>query len=93
MKAILGDQVIAESEDVIESGGYWYFPPQAVRREWLEKSPKTASDHACPHGVQFYDVLIAGERHPRNAWSYEAPRPEMARVGGRFSFWEEVQVG
>ena len=67
-------------------------PPSAVRTEWLEKVPKTESDNACPHGVQFYDVVVDGKRHARAAWSYEAPRPVMAQVGGRFGFWEDVQV-
>ncbi|HJS87704.1 MAG TPA: DUF427 domain-containing protein [Acetobacteraceae bacterium] len=92
MKATLNGHVIAESEDVVECGGYEYFPPGAVRMEWLQKSPKTDSDRACPHGVQFYDVVIDGFRHERAAWCYEAPRPAMARVGGRFGFWEDVQV-
>jgi hypothetical protein len=29
--------------------------------------------------VQFYDVVIDGERHPRNAWIYERPQPAMQR--------------
>ncbi|MSO77876.1 MAG: DUF427 domain-containing protein [Alphaproteobacteria bacterium] len=93
MKAVLEGQVVAESTDIVEAGGYHYFPPSAVRTEWLEKVPKTASDLECPHGVQFYDVVVAGKRHARNAWSYEAPRPAMANVGGRFGFWEDVTVG
>jgi uncharacterized protein (DUF427 family) len=93
MKAILNDHVIAESSDIVEAHGYAYFPSDSVRREWLEKTAKTESDLACPHGVQFYDVVIDGARHRRAAWSYEAPRPEMTRVGGRFGFWEDVKVG
>lgn len=93
MKATLNDHVIAESDDIVESGGYQYFPQSSVHSEWLEKAAKTESDHACPHGVQFYDVVIDGARHPRSAWSYEAPRPAMQQVGGRFGFWEDVQVG
>jgi len=93
MKATLKDRVIAESDDIVESGGYQYFPPAAVRRDWLQKAAKTDSDRACPHGVQFYDVVIDGERHARAAWSYEAPRPAMQKVGGRFGFWEDVEVG
>ncbi|HSE79641.1 MAG TPA: DUF427 domain-containing protein [Alphaproteobacteria bacterium] len=92
MKAILNSRVIAESDDIIERGGYAYFPASAVRLEWLAKAPKSASDHACPHGVQFYDVVIDGARHSRAAWSYEAPRPSMADVAGRFGFWEDVEV-
>ena len=93
MKATLNDRVVAESDDIVESGGYQYFPAGSVQMEMLEKAEKTDSDRACPHGVQFYDVLDNGMRHPRAAWSYEAPRPSMAQVGGRFGFWEDVKVG
>jgi uncharacterized protein (DUF427 family) len=93
MKAILKDCVIAESEDIVECDGYHYFPREAVRLDWLEKAPRTDSDRACPHGVQFYDVVLDGMRHERAAWSYEAPRPAMQRVADRFGFWEDVEVG
>ena len=93
MQATLEGHVLADSDDIVESGGYQYFPPGAVRTEWLEKAAKTDSDRACPHGVQFYDVVIDGVRHPRAAWSYEAPRPALQAVGGRFGFWEDVAVG
>lgn len=92
MKATLDDHVIADSDDIVANGGYAYFPPNAVRMEWLEKAEKTASDHECPHGVQFYDVVVDGARHARAAWSYEAPRPSMQAVGGRFGFWDDVKV-
>jgi uncharacterized protein (DUF427 family) len=54
MKARLEDYVIAESGDIVEEGGYRYFPNADVRLDWLERAEKTASDRACPHGVQFY---------------------------------------
>ena len=92
MKAVLHGKVIAESGDIVENGGYHYFPAAAVRADWLKKSPKTKSDNACPHGVQFYDVVIDGSRHERAAWSYEAPRPVMKEVAKRFAFWDEIEV-
>jgi uncharacterized protein (DUF427 family) len=92
MKAILKGHEIAASDDIVEAGGYHYFPPSAVRLEWLEKTEKTENDLRCPHSVQFYDVVIDGERHKRNAWSYEAPLPKMAAVAHRFGFWEDVEV-
>ena len=92
MKAILNGQVIAESDDIVETGGYQYFPPAAVRMDVLQKAEKTAKDLECPHGVQFYDVVIDGVRHPRNAWVYEAPQPKMQQVAQRVGFWEDVEV-
>ena len=93
MKASLNGHVIAESNDIVASGGYEYFPRDSVRMEWLEKTGKTESDRACPHGVQFYDVVIDGVRHPRVAWSYEAPLDAMTQVAHRLGFWEDVEVG
>ncbi len=93
MKATLKDRVIAESGDIVENGGYAYFPPTAVRLEWLEKAPKTDKDKECPHGVQFYNVVAGDDRAERAAWCYEAPQPKMAAVGGRFGFWKDVAVG
>ena len=93
MKAVLQSNVIADSDDIVECEGYQYFPRSAVRLEWLEKAPKTESDRACPHGVQFYDVVIGGERHARAAWVYEAPRPSKAQIAGRFGFWQDIEVG
>jgi uncharacterized protein (DUF427 family) len=92
MKASVNGHIIAHSDDIVACHGYQYFPQSAVRVDWLQKTERTASDLACPHGVQFYDVIVDGKRHERAAWQYEKPRPEMAQVGGRFSFWQDVEV-
>ena len=93
MKAVVDGQVVAQSNDIVDCQGYQYFPRSAVRLDWLVKAPKTDDDRACPHGVQFYDVVVDGNRHKRAAWSYESPRPHMAQVDGRFGFWQDVKVG
>jgi uncharacterized protein (DUF427 family) len=92
MKATVKDRVIADSDDIVEAAGYHYFPVSAVRMEWLAKAPKTESDQACPHRVQFYDVTIDGERFARAAWIYEAPRPALRHVAERVGFWNEAEV-
>ena len=92
MKATLKDKVIADSNDIVECAGYLYFPRSSVRMDWLERAPKTASDIECPHGVQFYDVVIDGVRHARNAWSYEAPKTSHQKVAMHLGFWEDVKV-
>jgi uncharacterized protein (DUF427 family) len=92
MQAMLDGHVVAEADDIVECDGYAYFPNDAVRQDWLVKARKTASDRACPHGVQFYDVVIDGTRRRRAAWRYEAPLPAMRRVADRFGFWDPVEV-
>ena len=92
MKAIWHGQVIAESDETLEVDGYQYFPREAVRMDLLELAPKTESDLACPHGVQFYDVADERTRSERAAWSYEAPRASMKQVDHWLGFWGDVEI-
>ena len=93
MKAIWRGQVIAQSEQTREVGGYTYFPREAVRMDLLHVTAKTESDLECPHGVQFFDVALNGTRSERAAWSYEAPRPSMSQVDRWIGFWRDVEIG
>jgi uncharacterized protein (DUF427 family) len=93
MKATVDDRVVAESDDIVESHGYHYFPLAAARMDWLEKTPRTADDLKCPHAVQFYDVVVDGRRHARAAWIYEAPQGAMKPTAARVGFWQDVKVG
>ncbi|UYN96919.1 MAG: DUF427 domain-containing protein [Enhydrobacter sp.] len=90
--AIWHGKVIARSDRTLEVDGYVYFPRETVHMELLEATPRTANDLKCPHGVQFYDVVEAGERSARAAWSYEAPQPRMKPVERWIGFWEDVRV-
>jgi uncharacterized protein (DUF427 family) len=92
MKAVVDNRVIAESSDIVENDGYQYFSPSSVRMELLEKTSKTAKDLECPHGVQFYDVVIDGTRHARNAWVYESPQPAKKQIANLVGFWKDVKI-
>jgi hypothetical protein len=35
MKAVVQGHEVAASDDIVEVGGYHYFPPKTVRLEWL----------------------------------------------------------
>jgi uncharacterized protein (DUF427 family) len=93
MKATWRGQVIAKSERTIEVGGYIYFPRHSVRMDLLQPVPKTKSDLACPHTVQFFDIVRGPERSERAAWSYEAPRSTMKQVDRWIGFWNDVEIG
>lgn len=92
MKAQWHGQVVAESADVIELGGYSYFPRDSVRLQLLTASPRTADDLRCPHGVQFFDLADGPATSERAAWSYESPLSEYARIGHRIGFWKDVEL-
>ena len=92
MKATRRGQVIAESDRTQEVDGYRYIPRETVRMDLLRLAPKTPSDLACPHGVQFYDVTADAARSERAAWSYEAPRASMKQVDHWIGFWNDVHI-
>ena len=92
MRAVLDNEILAESDDIVEAQGYSYFPASTVRLDLMEKSPKTASDLECPHGVQFYDVVNGAERSARAAWSYEAPQTKMKSIDHWVGFWKDVEI-
>jgi uncharacterized protein (DUF427 family) len=92
MKAVWSGVAIAESDETREVGGYTYFPRGSVRMELLASAPQTDHDLACPHGVQFYDVVVDGGRGERLAWSYEAPKPSMQQVDHWIGFWKDVEL-
>jgi uncharacterized protein (DUF427 family) len=93
MKATWRNRVVAESDRTVDVGGYTYFPRDAVRMDMLRVAPRTTSDLACPHGVQFYDVVTGRERSERAAWSYEAPGPARQQVDHWIGFWNDVKIG
>ena len=92
MKAIWRGQVIAQSDRTLDVGGYTYFPREAVRMHLLSTAPRSESDLACPHGVQFFDITVETARSERAAWSYEAPRASMGQVDHWVGFWKDVEV-
>lgn len=76
MKAVWNDRVIAEAdkEDLIYIEGNWYFPPEKVKTEFLEKSP---TPYTCPwKGVcQYFNVVQGDQKSEDVAWSYPEPKP------------------
>lgn len=98
MQAIWNNIVIAEADkdDLIYIEQNWYFPPDAVKQEYLRKSP---TPYTCPwKGVcQYFDVGQGDSWAKDNAWSYPEPYPSaFERTHKDFSnyvaFWRDVEV-
>lgn len=98
MKAIWNGQTIAEAkkEDLIYIEGNWYFPPNSVKKEFLQKSD---TPYTCPwKGVcQYFNVVSDSAEAKDNAWSYPSPKASaIDTVKKDFSnyvaFWQEVEV-
>jgi uncharacterized protein (DUF427 family) len=96
--ATVNGTVIAEAsdDDIIMIEGNVYFPPSAVKSEFLSTSP---TPYTCPWKgeCQYFTVTVDGQALPDRAWSYPHPYESgIAKVGKDFSdyvaFWKEVQV-
>jgi uncharacterized protein (DUF427 family) len=83
--------VLAESErfEVVE--GNVYFPPEAVRREYLTES---GTHTVCPWKgtASYYHVVVGGETNRDAAWYYPATSNEAREIEGYVAFWRGVSV-
>ena len=90
-RAIWNGTVIAQSDrcEVVE--GNPYFPPDAVKREYLRDS---ATHTVCgwKGTANYYDVVVDGEANPDAAWYYPEPKPAAHTIKGYVAFWKGVKV-
>ncbi len=90
-RAIWKNAVIAESARCETVEGNCYFPPDAVRREYLRDS---ATHSTCPWKgeASYYDVVVDGETNRDAAWYYPHPKDAARRIAGHVAFWHGVTV-
>lgn len=91
MKAVWNGVVIAESDKTIVVEGNHYFPPESVRREYLQPSDTHTT---CPwKGVASYYHVVVGDQVNRDAaWYYPEPKPAASHIKDYVAFWRGVQV-
>lgn len=91
MKASWNGAVLAQSDDTIVVEGNHYFPPEAIRREYLR--PSTHETFCGWKGTaRYYDVVVNGETNVQAAWYYPEPMPAAEQIQGRIAFWKGVNV-
>lgn len=92
-RAIWNDQVIAEAPagEIHHVEGNVYFPPSAVKREFLQ----TSDTHTlCPWKgtASYYDVVVDGKVNGDAAWYYPEPSGKAAHIKNHVAFWHGVKV-
>ena len=85
-KAIWNHTVIAESDRCEMVEGNHYFPPEAVKREYLKPSD---THTVCPWKgtASYYHVEVDGQRNPDAAWYYPEPRAAARQIKDHVAFW------
>ncbi len=91
MKAIWNNEVIAESDDTIVVENNHYFPPNAVRKEFLQPS---GTHTICPWKgtASYYTLSVNGKENKDAAWFYPEPKDAAKNIKGYVAFWKGVTV-
>ncbi|MBB3696744.1 uncharacterized protein (DUF427 family) [Flammeovirga yaeyamensis] len=83
------DQVIAQSNDIIEDCGTIYFPLSSINYKFLEKSTFRSS---ClfKNTAIYYHVKVGKEILENAAWTYPDPDPEKEEIKDLIAFVDEL---
>ncbi len=88
-----GGAVIGETTEALEltEGSYppvIYFPREAIAMAFLERTP-TATTCPWKGAASYYSVVANGATIRDAAWSYEAPKDDVARIRGHLAFYPD----
>jgi len=91
VEAVFGGQVIARSDATVMVEGNHYFPPEAIRSEFLIPS---RAKSLCPwKGIASYYTVALEDVQGRNAaWTYRHPSPLARRIKNHVAFSPIVDV-
>ena len=91
VRATFRGTVIAESDDTVVVEGNHYFPPGAVKAEYLEPSTHHTT---CPWKglASYHHVVVDGQRATDAAWYYPDPKEAASEIKDRIAFWRGVVV-
>ena len=90
-KATWNGQVIAESDRCEMVEGNHYFPPDAVKREFLQPS-ETHTTCGWKGIASYQNVAVGGQVNKDAAWYYPDPKPAAKNIAGYISFWKGVKI-
>lgn len=91
MKAIWKDVTIAQSDETIVVEDNHYFPPDAVKKEYLKESDTHTT---CPWKgeASYYDVVVSEAVNKDAAWYYPEPKEAAQQIKDYVAFWKGVEV-
>ncbi len=90
-KALWNREIIAETDDFEIVEGNVYFPPETVRREFLE--PSAHHTHCGWKGdASYYHLVVNGKTNENAAWYYPEPYDKAAHIKGYIAFWKGVEI-
>ncbi|MEQ8288179.1 MAG: DUF427 domain-containing protein [Gammaproteobacteria bacterium] len=91
VRAIWNGAVLAESDETEQVEGNYYFPPQAIQKEYFTESDKTTHCH-WKGDARYFNILVDGKLNENAAWYYPDPKQEAAQIKDYVAFWKDVEV-
>ncbi|MDX1765565.1 MAG: DUF427 domain-containing protein [Candidatus Saccharimonadales bacterium] len=96
-KAMVGDTIIAESDQTILIEGNHYFPPESIKHGFLSEPTDLHTICHWKGEASYRDVEVNGNILKNIAWFYPSPQPSaIEKVGGDFSnyiaFYPQVKI-
>jgi uncharacterized protein (DUF427 family) len=98
MKALWKGVIVAEAQkdNLIYIEGNWYFPPDAIKKEYFKPS-KELTTCFWKGKASYYNIDVDGTVNEGGAWYYPAPKDDsIYRVKKDFTnyvaFWRGVEV-
>lgn len=91
IKAVLNNQIIAQSEQTIQVEGSHYFPASDVDRGYLTAS---ATRTTCPvkGTAHYFNVTVGTTTIEDAAWAYLEPLEGYQQIKGYTAFWRGIDV-
>lgn len=90
-RAIWNGAVIARSDACLVVEGNRYFPPQALKREFVRES-RTHTVCSWKGTASYFDIVVGDQVNKDAAWYYPSPKPDAAHVKDYIAFWKGVVV-
>ena len=90
-RAIWNGQILAESDDLENVEGNYYFPESSLNKSYF-KASDTETQCFWKGTASYYSVEVEGEENKDAAWYYKAPKDAAAHIKGRVAFWKGVEI-
>ena len=90
-KATWNGTVVAESDTYEVVDGNVYFPPTAVKQEFLRQSD-THTTCGWKGVASYWTLSVGGSENRDAAWFYPDPKAAATNIRGHVAFWRGVTV-
>jgi uncharacterized protein (DUF427 family) len=91
MKAVWNNQVLADSDDIVEVERNQYFPRASLNMEFFKPSDTTTQCY-WKGTAHYYTIVVDGQENKDAAWYYPEPMEAAMNIKNHVAFWRGVEI-